>query len=150
MSKPKASSAQKPVKGYAIIDPSGKVTCVSLMKGIAWATAEEWTTETKFFLERCGYRCIRVQIPMSNDKETNGKLLTDADVERMKGDVQKWMREPEQWRQLLTHRFNSLLADRHARIEQNRKGIETMFEKMCELDTPKRGELHLLLISLFS
>lgn len=89
-------------------------------------------------------------LPMSNDKETNGKLLTDADVERMKGDVQKWMREPEQWRQLLTHRFNSLLADRHARIEQNRKGIETMFEKMCELDTPKRGELHLLLISLFS
>lgn len=46
--------------------------------------------------------------------------------------------------------IDALLADRHARIEQNRKGIETMFEKMCELDTPKRGELHLLLISLFS
>lgn len=39
---------------------------------------------------------------------------------------------------------------RRARIQQNREGIETMFAKMCELDTPKRGELHLLLISLFS
>lgn len=36
------------------------------------------------------------------------------------------------------------------RIQRNREGLEKMFAKMNELDTPKRGELHLLLISLFS
>lgn len=50
---------------------------------------------------------------------------------------------------LLTHQ-NALELEKRARIERNAKGIERMFAAMCELDTPKRGELHLLLISLFS
>ena len=34
--------------------------------------------------------------------------------------------------------------------KSNQKGIELMFSKMCELNTPKRGELHRMLIQLFS
>ena len=87
---------------------------------------------------------------MTHSQETNGKLLTEAEVAKIAKQVESWMREPEQWRRLLTDRFNALLADRQERIKRNNEAIDKLYAKMCELDTPKRGELHLLLISLLS
>lgn len=88
---------------------------------------------------------------MMPKEENSGKLLSDAEaneIARRSEDAEYY--DKYDCKQLLEWDMPSLLSDREARIQRNREGIEKMFAKMCELDTPKRGELHLLLISLFS
>lgn len=95
---------------------------------------------------------------MTHQEETNGKLLSDEEVKsiaehandgikglKISGSAAAFLAVMP-----LAEDIPALLSDREARIQRNREGIEKMFAKMCELDTPKRGELHLLLISLFS
>lgn len=88
---------------------------------------------------------------------TTGKLLTEEEAEAIKV---RFTNAPdpdlniisctEDVATLVLEDIPALLADRAARIERNREAIEKLFAKMNELDTPKRGELHLLMISILS
>lgn len=63
-------------------------------------------------------------LDMTNHNHTS--LLTDEELQEIANAVEKWMREPEQWRYLLTQRLNILLADITARKEREAKVRELL------------------------
>lgn len=77
--------------------------------------------------KQCGEPCNPVYASKP-EPSTESKLLTDAEVEKISNEVERWMREPEQWRKLLTHRFNALLADRRMRVEREKKVRELLVD----------------------
>ena len=62
--KPKASAKVKPVKGWAIVSPEGKIVvfCERKLFAIADATWEFGIPGGREGLEAAGYRCIRVLV----------------------------------------------------------------------------------------
>lgn len=107
--------------------------------------------------EGTGYMTCKTCNKPCNPVYVSG-LLSEEEVERIAGRAERAVRgvrisgSPTAQTALasLMDDIPDLLADRAARIERNREAIEKLFAKMCELDTPKRGELHLLMISLLS